>query len=114
MKQTLLTLFLSIFLIGLANAQVTSSSHGLIAQHQTVGKGKLAIYPNPASDYIQLTDTDEVAQIIIYNVVGKRMKTYEFVEDKKYSVIDLPNGLYLIQFVGINSKIISTQRLSKR
>ncbi len=114
MKQTLLTLFLSIFLVGLAKAQVTSSDHGLIAQHQTVGKGKLSIYPNPATHYIQLTETSDVAQIIIYNVVGKRMMAYEFVEDKKYSVADLPNGLYLIQFVGINSKIIATQRLSKR
>jgi len=114
MKQNLLTLFLSIFLVGLASAQVTTSGHGLIAQHQTVGKGKLSIFPNPATHYIQLTETDEVSQIIIYNVVGKRMMTYEYVEDKKYSVADLPNGLYLIQFVGPNSKIISTQRLSKR
>lgn len=114
MKQALLSFFLSIFLVGFASAQVASNGQGLIAQHQTVGKGKLSIYPNPATSYIQLTSTNEVAQIIIYNVVGKRMMSFEYIEDEKYLVSELPNGIYLIQFIGNTGKIVSTQRLSKR
>lgn len=114
MKQTLLILFISIFYFGLADAQVAISSHGLIAQHQTVAKGKLSVFPNPATDYIQLTGANEVNEIIIYNVVGKRMISFEYMDGEKYAIGELPNGMYLIQFVDRNNKIISTQRLSKR
>lgn len=114
MKQTLLTFFLCIFLIGWADAQVASNGHGLIAQHQTVAKGKLSIFPNPATDYIQLTGTNEVTQINIYNVVGERMLSYDYMEGEKYPVSELPNGMYLVQLISGKAKIIATKRLSKR
>ena len=113
MKKALLLFLFCSFLTSLAYTQVASRDAGPIALHQA-SKTKLSIYPNPTTSYFQLTDTDDVSQIILFNVVGKRMKSFEYMEDEKYSVLDLPDGMYLIQFVGHNGKIVSTRRLSKR
>ncbi len=114
MKQALLFIFFSVFFIGLAHTQVASIDAAPIAQHQSFKKAKLSIFPNPTTNYFQLTETEEVAQILLFNVVGKRMKSFPYMEDEKYHVDELPNGMYLLQFVGHNGKIISTRRLSKR
>ena len=40
------------------------------------------------------------------------MKTFEVEDDKKYYLDQFPKGMYLVQLVGHNNKIISTQRLN--
>jgi hypothetical protein len=75
----------------------------------------LKVFPNPTSDFIGLNDNDEVSQISIFNLVGKKMKTFNYSKGETYNVSDLPDGLYLVQlFSKQNGKIITTQRLSKR
>lgn len=124
MKQTLLLLsFLLINLVAFAQRDSNCSScdssapqnysstqnASLVSQHID-----LSIYPNPATDYIGLSDNDSVGRIMLYNLVGKRMKTYDYAKGETYYVADLPSGMYLVQLIGKNNKIIATQRVSKR
>ena len=47
--------------------------------------------------------------------IVREMKSFDVAEGgEKYYVADLPKGMYLIQLLGKSSKIIKTQRLSKR
>ena len=48
----------------------------------------------------------------IYNIVGKKMKTFKVVDDKKYYLNQFPKGMYLVQLVSSKNKVISTQRLN--
>ncbi|MEL6636381.1 MAG: T9SS type A sorting domain-containing protein [Bacteroidota bacterium] len=114
MKQALLTFLCCFFLLGLANAQVAGRDATALAHHQREAPAKLSLFPNPTTHYFQLSSSDEVAQIIVFNVVGRKMKDFPYLENDKYYVDELPNGMYLVQFVGHNGKILSTRRLSKR
>ncbi len=114
MKQALLSFLICFFLTSLANAQVASSNATALAHHRTEMPTKLSLFPNPTTNYFQLTSNDEVAQIVVFNVIGKRMKGFQYMENEKYYVDELPNGMYLVQFLGHNGKILSTRRLSKR
>ena len=75
---------------------------------------KITIYPNPASDFIQISNHEDVSQIIVFNLVGRKMKTFEVQGDEKYNISNLPKGMYLVQLVNHGKKIITTQRISKR
>ena len=107
MKQALLVLFFaftSLALFGQSNADGGG-----------VSQVKIAIYPNPATNFISINKDDNVRDIAIFNLVGKKLKTFQEVEkDEHYDVSDLPNGMYLVQVIDDNKKILTTQRISKR
>ena len=76
---------------------------------------KISIYPNPATNYISVNKDENLKEIAIFNLVGRKLKTFEEIEkDEHYDVSDLPNGMYLVQVIDNNKKIVTTQRISKR
>jgi len=75
----------------------------------------LTIYPNPATDFIIINDEkSSVNQVIIYNLIGRKIKGFRSATDNKYFVGDLPKGMYLVQMLGVDGTVITTQRISKR
>jgi len=74
----------------------------------------LKIFPNPASTFIQLKTATGINAIIIYNLVGRKIKKFVAEKGKSYPIADLPKGMYLIQLIDTNDKVLTTQRVSKR
>lgn len=110
MKKIILFTFIFFIAFG-ASAQLADNASDVPSFRSY--KKALKIFPNPATEYFQLTDrNDSVDQINIYNIVGKKMRTFEVEDDKKYYLNQFPKGMYLIQLVDHNNKIISTQRLN--
>ena len=110
MKKNLLFILLSFFLITAVSAQ----SNGTSPAAQLTSKKNISIFPNPAADFIGLSDTKDVKQLIVFNVVGRKMKSFMVSEGEKYNISELPRGMYLVQIINHENKIITTQRLSKR
>lgn len=76
---------------------------------------EVKVYPNPATDYIALSNISNVKKIAIYNLLGRQMKSFTcHSADEKHYVGDLPRGMYLVQIISNNDKIIKTQRVNKR
>jgi hypothetical protein len=101
MKKNLLILLLSIFAFT-ASAQTDKRSP------------QISIFPNPATEFIKLNDDDAAKNISISNMLGRKMRTFDVVKGERYEIADLPNGLYLIQIIGKNNKVLATQRLTKK
>lgn len=76
-------------------------------------KAKLQVFPNPTSDYFELSSNELVDQLVVYNLLGRRVRTYDAVNGTKYYLNDLPSGLYLISLLNEKEGIIKTMRLSK-
>jgi len=110
MKKILLFTFFTLFTLA-ASAQIAqNTSNDFRSSRQSI-----KVFPNPAMDYIQLQDKDEqVENIFIYNIVGKKMASFQGVEEDKKYHLDIPVGMYLVQLVDDYGKIISTKRLSIR
>lgn len=110
MKQTLLATlfaFLSLALWGQSSPDGSTST-----SPQPV---KISVFPNPATNFISINKDDNVEQIAVFNLVGRKLKTFEGVEkNERYDVSDLPNGMYLVQVIDATHKIVTTQRISKR
>lgn len=115
MKNTLLLFFLSFFLTLGAQAQSSFDSGSAMAQlNQNGKKTVLKIYPNPATDYIGLNNDTKVSEIKILNLVGKEVKHFHVLKGEKYPVMDIRNGMYLVQLINESGNIMTTQRLQKR
>jgi hypothetical protein len=69
---------------------------------KNVNKSGISIYPNPATNVININSFDDV-QVSIYNVSGtKLMQT----SDRQINVSALAPGIYIIDINGIKTKVI--------
>lgn len=75
---------------------------------------ELLIYPNPATDYIQIRNDESIKQINVYNVVGKQLRSFNHVAGQSHSVQDLNKGIYLVRLMNSQGEVIKSMKLSKR
>jgi hypothetical protein len=112
MKKILLFIVLG-FTGYVVNAQTSYNSASSFSSN--IEGVKITIYPNPATDYIQIQDKDNVVStMILYNLAGRRIKSFTPEAGSTLDVSELPKGMYLMQFLDKKNKLVSTQRLSKK
>lgn len=75
---------------------------------------KLTVFPNPAVDFFQVSETPGLKGIELFNIVGNKVRSFETAPGKQYYVGDLNNGIYLVRLVSSTKKVLKTIRLSKR
>ena len=57
----------------------------------------VAIYPNPASDFIRIEGIGDDSEVRIYNAMGALVKTVNVSADSKIGIGDLNAGIYLVR-----------------
>lgn len=77
-------------------------------------QSNLSVYPNPTSDYFQVSETPGLRYIELFNIVGNKVRSFDAIPQKQYNVADLTDGIYLVRMLTSTGKIIKTIRLSKR
>lgn len=75
-------------------------------------KIEVAIYPNPTADYVRFENNTRIKRFCIFNLNGVMMKDFVVAGDELYSVSDLNEGMYVIQFYGLKNKVLNTQRIN--
>jgi len=74
----------------------------------------MEIFPNPTADYFGLTHSNALKEINVYNMLGRKQRTFKVGQGKKYFVGDMPAGMYLLAFIDKDGKVTKTTRLVKR
>jgi Secretion system C-terminal sorting domain len=81
------------------------------------GKGNtgVKVFPNPATDYFSIQDDyDIVDRVVVYNMIGRAVKSYATDNsNNKFTVNDLPEGLYIIRLLNARGATVKTIRLNK-
>ncbi|MFZ4930822.1 T9SS type A sorting domain-containing protein [Chryseobacterium sp. Mn2064] len=76
---------------------VTFSS-GTLGTQETKGKQKeLSVYPNPATDFIQVSGVEKTQKYIIYTAVGNQVNEGNISENGKIDVHYLVSGVYVMK-----------------
>ena len=105
----LILLFSFCFITTLVFSQ--SSYRSSSASSQNI---ELSIYPNPTVDFFKVSNNDLVQQIAVYNLAGRRIKSFDYTDNEKYFVGDLPRGMYLVQLINADHRTLATRRVSVR
>lgn len=75
-------------------------------------QNKIIIYPNPANNYIEITNWPKEATIKIYNTLGLQVECIKLSESK-IDISKLYNGIYIILIQDKNDEVIYKQTLIK-
>jgi len=100
----------SVLAVGTYNMEVRSTTTSTTNLH----KKDIRLFPNPASDYLRISEDSEVSSIAIYSLVGRKVKQFDATFTKQFDISDLPDGLYLARLNDRFGKAIKTVRLMKR
>lgn len=85
------------------------------AQQSNPGKPDLAVFPNPVIDNFTIHDAnDAVAEVDVFNLIGKKVKSFDHSKGEYHYIGDLPKGVYLVQMIDKTKHIITTQKIDKR
>ena len=81
---------------------VVNSDMTFVAFFKSVGVDEndgrlLAIYPNPAGDFIRIEGIEANSEVRIYNAMGALVKTANASADSKIGIGDLNAGIYLLR-----------------
>jgi hypothetical protein len=96
--------------VKLTTNQVTVSTTTSIKDLQN---NDIKIYPNPSSEYFQMTNDEKVTKVIIYNLAGKTIKELNHFMGKSQNIDFLRSGMYLVRLFDTRSELIKTMRLQK-
>lgn len=77
-------------------------------------RSRSAVYPNPSSNFLKLAQQKGVERLVVYNLIGKKVKTFIVDEDTRYDISKLPDGIYLVGLFDERNQIIKTVRIQKR
>ena len=78
-----------------------------------VNVNTIRVFPNPTTDYFQIANGSQVSKIVLYNVLGKEVKTFFNYNNANHDVSDLRKGIYMVRMLDAKNRVIKTVRLSK-
>ena len=82
--------------------RVENASSGL----KSLSDSGITIYPNPASDYIQLNNLEVGAQISLYDISGRLvLQEVASQSNQSFNINNLSNGIYSVhvKYSGLNT-----------
>jgi hypothetical protein len=96
--------------------KVTGSSSVYYSDVVAVNTGamnRVMVYPNPSEGYFQLTIPYDPmgADLVITDVSGRRIRSWNAVQQRRVDVSDLIPGLYLLQIRLIGNGEMITERI---
>jgi len=72
----------------------------------------LRVYPNPSTDYFQITNDTDVSEIVVSNIIGKKVIETSHYKGESHNVSYLDKGIYLVRMVDENSNILDVKRIT--
>jgi hypothetical protein len=55
-----------------------------------------------------------VKKVVLFNLLGRQVRSFEHTNGKLYDITDTPDGLYLVSMQDANGEIIKTVRMTKQ
>lgn len=82
---------------------------------QNISENNFSLSPNPVEDAFFLTgNTAAVGKVVLYNIIGKVVRSYNANGSTSFDVSDLTDGIYLVRLEDRSGRALKTLRLVKR
>lgn len=80
-----------------------------------VSYDKLNIYPNPVAESFKLNGAlHNASEMVIYNILGKEIKSFDVEEDKVYDISTIERGRYFLRVFDQKGQSLKVLRLIKK
>lgn len=112
MNRNILFSFIVLFSVVSFGIQAQSSPAVNYSNYETVTED-IKVFPNPSVDYFQINNTLNVRKVIIYNMFGKEVKTFNSIANASFDITDLKSGMYIVKMLNDKNGIIKSVKLQK-
>ena len=92
------------------SATVSSAAPSTFSQKELK---EIYIFPNPVVNSFRITNDWDIDQVVIRNILGRKIRTFTSYPGASYGIYDLPQGIYLVSLLDDTGRSIKTMRLSK-
>ena len=73
----------------------------------------IKLYPNPASEYFQISNDTKVEKIRVYNIFGREVKSFYHYNNAQHEIGELKSGLYILRLFDGKNQLIKSMKLNK-
>lgn len=74
----------------------------------------ITAYPNPTIGYFNIEDNPLVKKVVLFNLLGRQVRSFDHINGMRYDITDTPDGLYLVRMQDANGEILKTVRITKQ
>lgn len=82
------------------------------ASVKDVFANNITIYPNPANNFINISTTENISNVEVYNIVGKRVLSIKNLQNNQVDISNLASGMYMLRLT--NGTSIATKKIIKQ
>jgi uncharacterized protein YjdB len=79
----------------------------------TLGTQEFAIYPNPASNFITLTNHQQASKVEIISLDGRRVLSIAKIKSNRIDISHLPQGQYTVNVLTSDNRTVSIKFIKK-
>lgn len=95
--------------------QTVFNMNAVLTDVDDIDVENIRIYPNPASDYIKISNPEGIESMELYNLIGKKVRSFNVgSSNSTFNISNLPKGMYLIRLLDDDNDVLTTKRISKR
>ncbi len=76
-------------------------------------KDNLVLYPNPSSNFFKVKNDETITDVMVYNIIGKKIFEERHRAGQSHDVSRLNKGLYLVRLLDKSNNIVKVLRLNK-
>ncbi len=73
----------------------------------------IKLYPNPASEYFQITNDSNVDKIRVYNIFGREVKSFYHYNNAQHEIGELKAGMYILKLLDNKNQLVKSMKLQK-
>ena len=73
----------------------------------------VVLYPNPASDMFKIKNDETISDVVVYNIVGKKLISESHKPGKSHDISRLTKGIYLVRLLDKSNNIVKVLRMTK-
>ena len=91
--------------------KVSAQSINNIGQNPTeLVADDLKVFPNPTTDYIQISNSTNIKKVVIYNM---EVKSYFHYANALHDVSEIKAGMYIVKMLDEKNKVVKSVKLNK-
>ncbi|HOY15712.1 MAG TPA: T9SS type A sorting domain-containing protein [Haliscomenobacter sp.] len=98
----------------IASLNYEANIRSIATSTRDIQVANVQLFPNPSTDYFQINRIDNIDHLILYNVLGRKMREYPAQEGARYRMAGLPDGIYLVALVNDQKGVLRTLRVQKK
>jgi len=78
----------------------TTDCNGVLLSIEEENLSKVSIFPNPATDFVEITGDQEFTSYSIYNISGQQVLLGNLSNEQRLDISSLSLGMYFIELQG--------------